>query len=422
MTRAGHAQDPGDGTLPGLVRVADGLQRALGLAEPTEETETVPLAGAIGRVLAEPVAAAMDQPPFDMAAMDGYAVRTSELQGQAPYRSAVLGRRAAGDTDAFEPSGSGPGALRILTGAPVPPDYDAVIIQERCERRGDDIETSFRPPPGDNIRRRGEDSQAGDVLVEAGTMIDARHVAVFAAQGLTNVRVSRRVRVAFFSSGSELKMPGERLEHGQIYGSNLFMLAGAFDAPHIEALDLGLVPDSPAELRETTRQAAQAADIVVTTGGVSVGDEDHMPRIVTELGGTLEVLRIAIKPGKPVTVGRIGKTVYVGLPGNPVAAFINQILFVRPIVDRIAGMPYRRLETVPATAGFDRRRRTGREEYLAARIVGRDDRGSPVVDAFAKAGSATLVPLAQADGLLVIPPGLAEIRRGDVLRFAHLFG
>lgn len=400
-----------------LLPIDMAYEKSLALAQPITETETQPLMQATGRVLSSKVKCTIPLPPFDNSAMDGYALHAANLTGQPPHRLRVEERIAAGD-DGYLPTRLKPGlAVRILTGAPIPQGVDAVVMQEYCSRQGQIIEFNHQPAPGENIRQQGEDCELGREMIAQGTLIDSRHAALMAAIGLVDVEVYRRVRVAFFSTGSELRQPGEPLAPGQIYNSNRFMLTSLLRAPHIDWLDLGAVPDVPERLGEALDKAIEFADLVITTGGVSVGDEDHMPHLVRRAGGNIHVMKVAIKPGKPLTIGTIGRTIYIGLPGNPVASFVNCLLIADPVICKLSGMEARQPQTWTAVADFERARRPGRQEYVPAQIVQQSDDGPLMVKAFRKAGSATLLPLAQADGLVVIPADCALVKPGDALKF-----
>jgi len=409
------AEDCGCEAATGLVSLDDAVARGVGLAAPAPGTETLPLAAAIGRVLAGVAASPLPLPPFDNAAMDGYALATGDLPGDGPWLLPVAGRIAAGAAEA--PSRPAGAALRILTGAPVPPDCDAVVMQEHVTRRGDAILLDRRPAPGLNIRRRGEDLPQGAEILAPGRVIGPREAAALAAVGAAEVTVRRRVRIAFFCSGDELVAPGLPLAPGQIYNSNRFALLAALAQPWIEARDLGAVRDDPAALGAAMRAAAGWADMVVTTGGVSVGDEDHLPRVVAAEGGTLSVVRVAIKPGKPLTLGRVGGAIYLGLPGNPVAVHVGWSLIGARIADRLAGLARPEGAETQVAAGFDLSRRPGRAELRPARVTGADAAGRAIVTIMPGSFSARIAELAAADGLVVIPAEAAEVRAGSVLRF-----
>lgn len=409
------AEDCGCDTAPGLVSLDTAIAQGVGLAAPVPETEILPLATAIGRVLAGTVASPLPLPPFDNAAMDGYALTSSELSGDGPWRLPVAGRVAAGAAG-MPPRPAGT-ALRILTGAPVPADCDAVVMQEHVTRHEDTILLDRRPRPGLNIRRQGEDLPQGAPILAPGRTIDTREAAALAAVGAAEVAVRRKVRIAFFCSGDELVAPGLPLAPGQIYNSNRYALLAALAKPWIERRDLGAVRDDPVALGEALRAAADWADLVVTTGGVSVGEEDHLPRVVTEAGGRLAVVKVAIKPGKPLTLGRIGSAIYLGLPGNPVAVHVGWSLIGARIADRLAGLVRAQVPETLVTAGFALSRRPGRAELRPARVTGLDAAGRSVVSVLPGSFSARIAELAAADGLVVIPAETTELRPGTPLRF-----
>jgi molybdopterin molybdotransferase len=411
---AEHVEGPAccETTGESLIPVDIALQKGLALAAPPATIEHLPLMAARGRILAAPAVAPAPMPAFDNSAMDGYAVRTADLTGDAPHALTLAGRVAAGDGWAEADRAPGGSALRILTGAPVPPSFDAVVMQERTRREGDRVELLDTPRPGLNIRRAGEDAETGAALLEPGRLIGARQLAVLAATGLAEVPVFARLRVAMFSTGSELRQPGEPLAPGQIYNSNRFTLAGMLDRPWIDLIDLGAVPDNPEMLAATLAQAAAEADVVITTGGVSVGDEDHMPRLVREAGGDIHAMKIAIKPGKPLTLGKLGEALYLGLPGNPVAVFVTMAVVGGPILCRRAGLDQQQPTPTAAVAAFGWRRHPGRREYLAARLAGVTDEGLPLIEAMPRTNSARIAQLVSAEGFAVIEPEAEEVLPG----------
>ena len=411
---AEHAAGPAccETTGESLIPVDIALEKGLALAAPPVTIEHLPLMAARGRVLAAGAVAPAPMPAFDNAAMDGYAVRTADLAGDAPHALALAGRVAAGDGGRDADRAPGGSALRILTGAPVPPSFDAVVMQERTRREGDRVVLLETPRPGLNIHRAGEDAAAGTRLLKSGQLIGARQLAVLAAIGLAEAPVYARLRVAMFSTGSELRQPGETLAPGQIYNSNRFTLAGMLERPWIELLDLGAVPDQPEMLAATLARAAAEADVVVTTGGVSVGDEDHMVGLVREAGGEIHAMKIAIKPGKPLTLGRLGEAIYIGLPGNPVAVFVTMAVVGGPILCRRAGLDQGQPATSAAVAAFGWRRRPGRREYLPARQVGVSAAGLPEIEAMPRTNSARIAQLVSAEGFAVIEPEAREILPG----------
>jgi len=403
-----------------LVSVDMALRRGLALASPIAEVERMPLRQAHGRILAEAVRAESPLPLFDNSAMDGYALRIADLAGEGPWRLPVAGRVAAGDAGS-EPVPAG-AALRILTGAPVPPGCDAVVMQEMTRLEGNAIRLDRRPRPGENIRRTGEDLAAGAAILPAGRCIGPRAAALLASTGCGEVAVRRRVQVAFFSTGSELRAPGTPLAPGQIWNSNRYHLGGSLDLPWVEAIDMGSISDRPDRLRRALEQASRVADLVVSTGGISVGDEDHMPAVLRAAGGDIHVMKVAMKPGKPLVIGRIGTALYIGLPGNPVSAFVTWYVIGARIAEALAGFTEGAQDRVIVRAGFERSRQPGRCEFLPARLGGYDGHGTRTVEIVTSEVSHRVALLAQADGLLLIPSDADRVRRGDMLEFLPFRG
>ena len=401
-----------------LIPLATALSRATAMVAAVDETEWLPTDEAIGRIVAADVVSRSPLPPFDNSAMDGYAVRSTACRGQPPFRFRLAGRIAAGDPGTAPASAAEhDAAIRILTGAAVAAGFDSVVMQEHCDLEGDVVLLRRRPVPGDNIRRAGEDVRCGQTIVTAGTLIDPRHVAILAAAGFATVEVRRRVRVAVFSTGTELRQPGEALAPGQIYDSNRMMLRALLKRPFIQLEDLGAVSDDPQQLDATLRQAVAGADVVISSGGVSVGDEDHMQRLVVQAGGTIEVMKVAIKPGKPVTVGRLGNALYLGLPGNPVSAFMTFSLFGRAMIRKRGGCTLSPPAAQPAICADTWSRSPGRQEYLPARIAGATAEGLPTLSIITPAGSAMLSPILAADGFIVVPAQQDRIHSGERIAF-----
>lgn len=406
-----NAISPGFGCTAGTTAFEAALDRILGLAPGLLPAETIGVADGVGRILAEPFRAASDLPRFDQSAMDGYAVRVAGLTPGAWLP--VTGRSAAGEAPARLATG---GVHRILTGAVLPAGADAVIAQENIHSRGDLIGIAGVPEIGTNIRLRGEDMRAGQALIPAGTRLDWRHIAVLAAQGAAAVQVRRPPRIALLSSGRELRAPGQVLAPGQIHDSNQPMLAALLRAGGAVVEPMAIVADDAAAMQAALRSAARDADLVITTAGISVGDEDHVRDAVHELGGDLAVLSVAMKPGKPLAAGRLGGAVFVGLPGNPLAALAGAVAFVRPLLARMTGLPA--APAVRAQAGFTLRRKPGRTEFIPIRI--RQHEACLWAERVGPDGSGRLAPLLEATGLAVLAAEDAEIRHGSLIEILPL--
>jgi molybdopterin molybdotransferase len=398
-----------------MLAVREALDFLLAAARPVEETELVPTLEANGRVLAADQASMLDVPGADNTQMDGYAVRAADCTGGAGTLI-VAQRIPAGTVGSFLAPGT---AARIFTGALIPDGADAVVMQEQCELDGDRVTIRHAPQPGEWIRRAGEDVRAGAVILPAGTRLRSQELGLAASVGLAQLPVRRRLRVAVFFTGDELAMPGEPLQPGAIYNSNRFTLRGLLENFGCEFTDYGIVPDSLDATRATLREAARAHDLIITSGGVSVGEEDHIKPAV-ELEGRLNMWQIAVKPGKPLAFGEVrrgaasdgGSAFFLGLPGNPVSSFVTFLLFVRPFLLRLQGVagdvsP----RAVTMRADFDWTKPDRRNEFLRARINGQGG-----LELFPNQGSGVLTSTVWADGLVDCPPGQA-IARGDMVRF-----
>ena len=384
----------------------------LAAATPLSTVEQVPTAEALGRVLAVDQISSLDVPPLDNSSMDGYAVRCADVPA-AGARLAVAQRIPAGSVGHTLAPGT---AARIFTGAPIPHGADAVVMQELCSLDGDGVLIDHAPHPGEWIRRAGEDIARGAVVLTAGQRLGPQMLGLAASVGCATLPVFRRLRVALFSTGDELVMPGEPLPPGAIYNSNRYVLRGLLEALGCQVCDLGIVPDSLEATRAALRAAAGSNDLIITSGGVSVGEEDHVkPAVQAE--GQLDLWLVAMKPGKPVAFGRVNDPAggsgadFIGLPGNPVSSFVTFLMLVRPFILRRMGVEDCLPHSIRLPAGFDWPRPDRRREFLRARV---SEAGQ--VELFPNQGPGVLSSTVWAAGLVDNPAGHA-ITQGEPVSF-----
>ncbi len=392
------------------------MARLLSSVTPPQATDAEQLStfDTLGRVLAADVRSSLDVPPGDNTAMDGYALCCADLPAASGATSPwaallpISQRIPAGTVPTPLLPGS---AARIFTGAQIPPGADAVVMQEHCRAEGDAVRIDARPTPGQWIRRRGEDVRQGDVVLPAGTRLTPQAMGLAASVGAATLQVARRPRVALFSTGDELMMPGEPLKPGAIYNSNRYTLRGLIEALGCECSDLGIVPDRLDATRDALRRAALDNQLIVTSGGVSVGEEDHLrPAVAAE--GSIDLWQIAIKPGKPLAFGAVRRSDsssahFIGLPGNPVSSWVTFLLLVRPVLLRLQGATQLEPTSVRMRADFDWPRPDNRREFLRAR---RNAEGG--LDLFPNQSSGVLTSTVWAD-VLIDNPASHAIARGD---------
>ena len=392
-----------------MLTAANLLEELLARARPMTVTSTLPLADTLGRVLAQARVSAITVPPLDNSAMDGYAVGVADIP-MVGTRLLVSQRIAAGQVGVPLQPGT---AARIFTGAPIPLGADAVLMQEDCTADAQTVIVNKQPRNGENIRSAGEDIVIGAEILSAGTRMGAAEMGLVASVGLAELPVLRRLKIACFFTGDELVTPGNPLAPGQIYNSNRYTLTGLVNGLGCELIDLGIVPDTLEATMEAVRHAASVADVVVTSGGVSVGEADYVKAAVEALG-KVELWKVAMKPGKPIVYGRVNAADFIGLPGNPVSAFVTFCLFVRPFLLKRMGAAKVLYQAFPVKAGFAWTRPGTRREFLRARLEA--DAHGAVARLFPNQSSGVLTSCTWADGLIDIEIG-QTVQPGDWVRF-----
>ena len=392
-----------------MISVSDGQAKILAQITAVAPPELIPVGRALGRVVAEDVSASTDVPPTDNSAVDGYAVASVDVPARGTRELVVVADLPAGSVfpDAIRPGQ----ALRIMTGAPMPAGAETVYPQEVVRR--DDRRITIGPiAPTANVRRRGEDVKAGEVVVAAGTVLRPPEMGVIASLGLAQVFVRQKPRVAILSTGDEVAEPGQDRKSGQIYDSNRFALRGLVEASGGEPVDHGIVPDLFDTLHARLLEAAASADLVLTSGGVSVGDYDLVKAVLQDAGG-IEFWQVAMQPGRPVAVGRIGQSQFFGLPGNPVAAMLTFALFVRPALWKLAGRRQLFAPHFDARAAEAMRKKTGRREFKRGILTYADDRWQ--VRTTGPQGSGILTSMSQANCFVVLDEERGDVAAGETV-------
>lgn len=380
---------------------------------PVADVAPLPLVETGGRLLAEDVTAAVSVPPHDNSAVDGYAVFFDDLNPDSETRLPVTGRVAAG-----HPLGRAAvrgEAIRIFTGAPMPKGPDTVMMQEDCSEEDDHVVVTPGIKQGANHRSVGEDVRKDDVVLRQGRRLKPQDIGLAAAVGRTQLAVYKPIRVAVFSSGDEVRDPGRPLPDGTIYDANRYTLMSAVTRLGGEVSDLGILPDDEATITEALAGAAESHDMLLTSGGVSVGEEDHL-RTAVEAVGSLHFWRLAIKPGRPVAMGQIGRTPIVGLPGNPGAVLVTFMLIARPILLRLAGLEDVSAQRFTVQAGFSHKKKPGRREFVRAKLA-TGENGEPVVLKHGVSGAGILSSLVEADGLVDLGTDLTYLESGSSVDF-----
>lgn len=390
------------------------------IVEPVRGSERVFLRAALDRVLSSDVTAPFDVPPHRNSAMDGYALKATDLPAGGEARLAVIGESFAGRPFAGELAAGQ--AVRIMTGAVVPAGADTVVMQENVQREGDHILVAPGQRAGDNVRHPGEDMKTGEVVLQAGRRLNAADIGLLASFGIAEIDVYRRPVVAFFSTGDELRGIGSTLGEGDIYDSNRYTLHALLERLPVAIRDMGVIPDDPAAVRAAFIEASAHADVVITSGGVSVGDADYVKQTLDALG-KVDFWKIAMKPGRPLAFGRLGEAVFFGLPGNPVSVMATFILFARPALIKRAGATPVPPLTLKARTRTRLKKRPGRKDYQRG-ILGQADDGTLAVDTTGLQGSHVLSSMSRANCFIALPRDAGDIEAGEwveVIPFGGLF-
>lgn len=401
---------------PGLMPIEDALEKLLAPVKPIQATLQLPLAEALGFVLAEDIRSPINVPPFDNSAMDGYAVRIRDLSSGSALP--VAGKSFAGQPFEHDwPEGT---CVRIMTGAKIPQGCDAVIMQERATVTEQGITFSVGAvPAGENIRPAGDDVKQGNVVLEKGARLTVRDIPMIATLGIARVTVYRKPKVAFFSTGDELKPLGETLEPGQIYDSNRYGIKPLIENFGCEAIDLGIIPDCPETLKATFEKARNLADVVISSGGVSVGEADYTKDILEQLG-QIGFWKLAIKPGKPFAFGSLNTAWFCGLPGNPVSAVLTMYVLVQPMLAKLAGhTQWQAPESIPAVTKTAFKKVPGRTDYQ--RGIYRIENGHFVVESTGNQSSGAFRSMSLANCFVVLERERGRVEAGETVNI-QLFG
>ncbi len=401
-----------------LMPVTDALALLAERLVPVVGTETVPLTHALGRTIAETLTSPRDVPPHDNSAVDGYALHFDDLDPDGETRLPVTGRVAAGHP-LGRPATRGE-AIRIFTGAPMPEGPDTVFMEEDCTVDGDHVALPPGLKRGSNRRHAGEDVKAGEVIIDAGRRLRAQEIGVAASIGRTEVRVHGRLRAAVFSTGDEVRDPADGAPDGAIFDANRYTVMGLLGDLGCAVTDLGILGDDQATIQSALAAAATDHDLLITSGGVSAGEEDHVKAAVENLG-RIDFWRLAIKPGRPIALGRVNDTAFIGLPGNPVAAMVTFMLIARPVILRLSGRSDTKTQRYPVVAGFDYKKKSGRREWARVRLEDGGD-GRPVARKYHASGAGILSSMVAADGLVELGEDITNLSAGAIVDFLPFDG
>ncbi len=411
-----------DPTDPELLPVAIALSRVEQQLEALAETEQVALREALDRVLGEDVVSPIDVPGYTNSAMDGYAIAASDIPSQGEVELQVVGTAWAGEP--FAGAVKTGQSVRIMTGGMMPAGLDTVVIQEHVRAGEDSVAIDHRAEAGRNVRQAGEDLKTGECILAKGTLLDPSHLGLLASIGVAHVRVVRKLRVAFFTTGDELQSlethAGQQLSPGQLFDSNRYTLFGMLSRLNVELHDLGVVRDNPADTKDAFLQAAENADVILTSGGVSAGEADFVTRIFHQIG-EVAFWKLAMRPGRPLAFGKVGNAHFFGLPGNPVAVMVTFYEFVQPALKKLMGLSQTQSPVFSAICQSRLRKSPGRTEYQRG-VLGRDDQGRLTVYSTGKQGAGRLSSMAAADCIIVLHPGEDSVGEGDLVEVQPFFG
>lgn len=401
------------------VGIKTAVAAAVAMSQPLHRFEVVELLQARSRVCSSDIRAPISIPPFDNSAMDGFAIHSSMIAtGTGPWVFAIAGTVASGDRapDYVDISL----ALRIFTGASMPKGFDTVIRQEDCDVAGDRLTVLSRPRGSANVRHAGEDVASGSLIVRKGDLITPNKIALLAALGIGELEVYAPVRVDFFTTGSELVDPGQQLGHAQIFNSNKYFLAASLTEPWVELIDFGQDRDDKNLISGIIAAAIDRCDVLLSTGGASAGREDHLAAALRDNGGQFKITKVAMRPGKPLKMGRLGNVIFGALPGNPYAAAITFSQIVMPAIKRTAGFTSVRAINQVGVSTFTYRKMPGRAEFIPVGIIGSDSFGRPMLKMLDRGSAGRVFPLSVADGIAHLPEDVIEIVEGLPIPFYSL--
>jgi len=402
----------------GLLSVDEARQRLMDAVTPIKGRERLTIRQALNRVLAEDVLSTMDVPPFSNSAMDGYALRSEDIPASGHKVLHMIGASFAGKP--YDGQVGTNECTRIMTGAVMPDGADTVVMQENVNADGQNIEINDRIRAGDNRRDAGEDIRTGDTLLSAGTRLTPADIGLLASTGISEVGVFRQLRVAFFSTGDELRPVGSALEPGEIYDSNRYTLYGMLERMGAQWLDMGVIPDQRDAIYSALQEASEIADVILTSGGVSVGEADFVTEALEQLG-EVQFWKVAMKPGKPLAVGTIGKAHFFGLPGNPVSAMATYYQFVQPALHLLMGTTAPEPLIIEVPSVMTLKKSPGRLEYQRG-ILERDDNGQYQVRGTGKQGSHILTSMSKANCFIILPAECDGVDVGDPVQVQPFAG